>query len=99
MRFKQLTVLLSSFFSIGGALADESKTIKTYMAFGLPVDPAYVRTLVDLDLSYALASTLVHWSDSRNLKEGIAKYVDNGSETVATFKIRSEAKWSDGAPV
>ncbi len=80
----------------GGALANQSKIIKTYMAFGLPVDPANVRTLVDLDLSYALASTLVDWGDDRSLKSGIAKYVEGTSEKEAIFKIRPEAKWSDG---
>ena len=99
MTFKSFTVLLAWFFSVGGALAQESKTIKTYMAFGLPVDPAYVRTLVDLDLSYALASTLVDWSDARTLKDGLARYVDSGTESEAVFKIRPEAKWSDGTPV
>lgn len=99
MTFKSFAVLLAWFFSVGGALAQESKTIKTYMAFGLPVDPAYVRTLVDLDLSYALASTLVDWSDARTLKDGLARYVDSGTESEAVFKIRPEAKWSDGTPV
>ena len=48
------------------------REIKTYMSFGLPVDPAKVFTLVDLDLSYALASTLVDWSDSKEVISGLA---------------------------
>ena len=86
-------------FSQGVALAQQSKIIRTYMSFGLPVDPANVKTLVDLDLSYALASTLVDWTDSRTLKHGIAKYVEGSSDKEAVFKIRPEAKWSDGSPI
>ena len=86
-------------FLQGVALAQESKIIKTYMSFGLPVDPANVKTLVDLDLSYALASTLVDWSDSRNLRDGVAKYLEGNSDKEAVFKIRAEAKWSDGNPI
>ena len=98
---RAVTIFLFSFSLIlqGVALAEQSKIIKTYMSFGLPVDPANVKTLVDLDLSYALASTLVDWTDSRSLRDGIAKYVEGNSDKEAVFKIRPEAKWSDGNPV
>lgn len=99
MKFLVTTLILLSFFIEGVALSDQSKIIKTYMSFGLPVDPANVKTLVDLDLSYALASTLIDWTDSRNLKVGVAKYIDGGSEREAVFKVRPEAKWSDGSPI
>ncbi|MDZ4660404.1 MAG: ABC transporter substrate-binding protein [Pseudomonadota bacterium] len=80
-------------------MAQQSRVIKTYMSFGRPVDPANVKTLVDLDLSYALASTLVDWTPSRNLKDGIAKLVEGTSDKEVVFKIRTEAKWSDGTAI
>ncbi len=92
-----------SFFFGGAVVANEPKAIRTYMSFGIPVDPANVKTLVDLDLSYALASTLVDWTDSRTLKEGLAKPVDSGpgdsQEKVISFQLRSDAKWSDGSKI
>lgn len=99
MKFYITTLILFSIYAEGVALSDQSKTIKTYMSFGLPIDPANVKTLVDLDLSYALASTLIDWTDSRNLKVGVAKYIDGVSEKEAVFKIRPESKWSDGSPI
>ena len=80
-------------------MAQETRIIKTHMSFGLPVDPSNVKTLVDLDLSYALASTLVDWTDSRNLNEGLAKPMESASEKEIGFKLRLQAKWSDGSPV
>lgn len=80
-------------------MANETKPIKTYMSYGLPVDPANVKTLVDLDLSYALASTLVDWTDSRNLNEGLAKISESNKDKEITFKLRAEAKWSDGTQI
>jgi len=80
-------------------MASENRTIKTYMSFGLPVDPSNVKTLVDLDLSYALAATLVEWSDERRLTNGLADQVESQNANDVAFKLRSEAKWSDGNPV
>lgn len=94
--------ILSLFFG-GAVMASEPKTIKTYMSFGVPVDPANVKTLVDLDLSYALAATLVDWTDSRTLKQGLARAVDGASgdkqEKIISFQLRPEAKWSDGSKI
>lgn len=78
---------------------EQSKVIKTYMSFTLPVDPANVRTLVDLDLSYALGTTLVGWSPTRDLVSGLAESWSLTGEKEITFKIAATAKWSDGSPV
>lgn len=81
-------------------MSKESKNIiKTYMAFGLPIDPANVKTLVDLDLSYALGATLVEWSDSREIVAGLAESWQIDKEKEITFKIRKNLKWSNGEPV
>lgn len=69
------------------------------MAFGLPVDPANVRTLVDLDLSYALSSTLTEWSDSRELVAGIAKSWEMPKKNEIKFILKDRLMWSDGSEV
>lgn len=73
--------------------------VKTYMPFTLPVDPANVRTLVDLDLSYALGTPLVGWSQTRELVSALAESWAVSGEKEITFKLSSAAKWSDGSPV
>lgn len=75
------------------------KAIRTYMAFGLPVDPANVRTLVDLDLSYALAATLVEWSSARQIVAGLAESWEIIGENEIAFKVRKNLKWSNGESV
>jgi ABC-type transport system substrate-binding protein len=99
MKFIYLLLISALIFPGRIAMAQESHTIKTYMSFGLPVDPSNVKTLVDLDLSYALAATLVDWTDSRNLNEGLAKPLENNSDKEVAFKLRPQAKWSDGNAV
>lgn len=76
-----------------------ARNIRTYMSFSLPVDPANIRTLVDLDISYALASTLVTWNEDRQLVSGLAESWEPTSEKEVAFKIRPSAKWSDGKPI
>ena len=71
------------------AMAKENKReIKTYMSFGLPVDPAKVFTLIDLDFSYALASTLVDWNDAKEPISGLAESWQYTGEKEITFKIQ-----------
>jgi MarR-like DNA-binding transcriptional regulator SgrR of sgrS sRNA len=78
---------------------ETSNIVKTYMPFTLPVDPANVRTLVDLDLSYALGTTLVGWSKTRELVSGLAESWSITGEKEITFKIGETSKWSDGTAV
>jgi MarR-like DNA-binding transcriptional regulator SgrR of sgrS sRNA len=94
-----LSLIFSSNMLGRVAMANETHIIKTYLSFGLPVDPANVVTLADLDLSYALASTLVDWSDDRKLREGLAKSLSSSNETKVAFQLRPQAKWSDGTPI
>jgi len=79
--------------------APMTKSVHTYMAFGLPIDPANVRTLVDLDLSYALSSTLTEWSDSRELVAGLAKSWEIVGKEEIRFHLKKELRWSDGEVV
>lgn len=76
---------------------ENQRTIKTYMQFALPVDPADVKTLVDLDLSYALAMTLVSWSPNRELVSGLAESWAPVSDKSIRFNIGKNMKWSDGS--
>lgn len=78
---------------------ETQKTIKTYMPFGLPIDPAHVKTLVDLDISYALGTTLVDWTPSRELTSGLAESWEFVGEKEVSFKLSPKAKWSDGSLV
>ncbi|MBX2994070.1 MAG: hypothetical protein KF681_04595 [Bdellovibrionaceae bacterium] len=78
---------------------ENSNIVKTYMSFTLPVDPAKVHTLVDLDLSYALGTTLVGWSKTRELVSGLAESWSVTGEKEITFKIGVASKWSDGSAV
>lgn len=75
------------------------KSINTYLPFSLPVDPADVKTLVDLDLSYALGFTLVDWSPSREIVSALAEKWEFTGEKEVTFKINPKAKWSDGTSI
>jgi MarR-like DNA-binding transcriptional regulator SgrR of sgrS sRNA len=77
----------------------QERQIRTYMSFGLPIDPANVRTLVDLDLSYALSSTLTEWSDSRELVAGLAKSWKFVGQNEIHFLLKDDLKWSDGSSV
>ncbi len=78
---------------------DNAKEVHTYMSYGLPVDPAKVFTLVDLDFSYALASTLVDWGPRKELVSGLADNWASHNDKEVTFHIRSNAKWSDGTTI
>lgn len=77
----------------------QERQIRTYMSFGLPIDPANVRTLVDLDLSYALSSTLTEWSDSRELVAGLAKSWKFVGQNEIHFLLKDDLNWSDGSSV
>lgn len=99
--FSSLALVLTLLFSPGEiSMAQlQPKTIKTYMSFGLPIDPANIRTLTDLDLSYALGASLVDWTESRALSPGLAESWDFPSDKEVAFHLRTNAKWSDGAPI
>lgn len=101
---KRFRLLISTlFFLMGpGGLAvakDTQKIIKTYMQFGLPIDPAHVKTLVDLDISYSLGTTLTDWTPSRELKSGLADSWEFIGDKSVAFNLSDKAKWSDGSQI
>jgi MarR-like DNA-binding transcriptional regulator SgrR of sgrS sRNA len=82
------------------AMANETKReIRTYMSYGLPIDPAKVITLVDLDFSYALGSPLVAWSPSAEPISALADSWDYTGDKEVTFHLKTDSAWSDGSPL
>lgn len=75
------------------------RAIRTYLSFSYPVDPASVKTLVDMDLTYALTTTLVDWDNAHNLTEGLAERQTSTNDKELIFKLKPTAIWSDGSPI
>lgn len=69
------------------------------MQFGLPIDPASVKTLVDLDIAYAVGTTLTDWTPTRELKSGLAESWEFVGDKAVSFTISAKAKWSDGTQI
>lgn len=100
MMARFLSVFFIMITTLGSVMAQtDLHTIKTYMSFNFPVDPASVKTLVDLDLSYALSTTLVDWNDSRHLIEGLAEPINSANEKELILNLKASAKWSDGSSI
>lgn len=70
--------------------------VQTYMSFTTPADPAKIQTIPDMDMSYALASTLVEWGPDKQPSAGIAEKWAEVAPHTFRFTIRNAAKWSDG---
>lgn len=94
------TILILSLGAEGGALSAKkhhpTNEVRTYMAFTLPIDPANVKTLVDLDFSYALGMTLVDWSSNREITSALADSWTFQGDKEVNFKLNPKLKWSDG---
>jgi len=71
------------------------KQVRTFMSYSFPVDPVRMVTIPDMDLSYALGSTLVQWDKDKQISGAIASSWNPTSEKIYTFKIRKGLKWSD----
>lgn len=75
------------------------KQVRTFMSYSFPVDPVRMVTIPDMDLSYALGSTLVQWDKDKQISGAIASSWNPTSEKIYTFKIRKGLKWSDSTVV
>lgn len=71
--------------------------IRTYMSFTTPLDPAKIETIPDMDMSYALASTLVEWGPDKQLSAGVAERWSEIGPQKFRFTLRKGLKWSDGS--
>lgn len=73
-------------------------TVRTYMNFS-EIDPAHILTMADLEMSFALGSTLVAFNDERKLVAGLAEKWELIAPTKIRFIFRKDLKWSDGSHV
>ncbi|MBK9294525.1 MAG: hypothetical protein IPM57_08780 [Oligoflexia bacterium] len=73
--------------------------VRTYMAFSSIIDPAKIVTTPDMDLSYALASTMVEWGIDKQFVSGLAEKWEIIGDRIFRFHIRKNTKWSNGKPV
>jgi MarR-like DNA-binding transcriptional regulator SgrR of sgrS sRNA len=73
--------------------------IRTYMSFSLPVDPALIQSIPDMDMSYALAATLVEWDLEKQISAGLAESWRISGPSTYSFTIRQGAHWSNGEPL
>ena len=79
--------------------ADQAKEIRTYLSVSEPIDPAKVLTMADTEMSYALATTLVDWDDSKQIISRLAsRWSVTGPKTIQ-FTISDKALWSDGTRI
>lgn len=86
-------------FAIGAkGKAKTMDTIRTYMNFS-EIDPAHILTMADLEMSFALASTLVAFNDERKMVAGLAEKWETLPPTKVRFTLRKGLKWSDGSAV
>lgn len=77
----------------------KENSIHAYMSFPKQIDPAHILTMVDLDLSYALASTLVEWDDKRQVVAGLSNKWEVPNPNIIRFMLRPDLKWSDGESI
>jgi len=73
-------------------------TIKTYMSFS-EIDPAHILTMSDLEMSFALGSTLVAFNGDRKMVAGLAEKWETLPPTKIRFTLRKDLKWSDGSAI
>jgi ABC-type transport system substrate-binding protein len=84
------------------SIGSDGKTMsecRTYMSYTWPIDPAKLIVTPDQDLSYALASTLVEWSHSKQIASGLASRWTIKDHTSYVLTLQPGVKWSDGTPI
>ena len=95
----QYCLIVCLFSSTLFAKEKTMKQVRTFMSYSFPVDPVRMVSIPDMDLSYALGSTLVQWDKDKQLSAAIASSWIPSSQTTYTFKIRKGLKWSDNTLV
>jgi MarR-like DNA-binding transcriptional regulator SgrR of sgrS sRNA len=102
MKTKTIALLGFLFLMRGGlAMSNQQglRQVRTYMPYSVPIDPVKMVTVPDMNLSYALAGTLVEWDKHKEISPGImSKWEFIGEKTIRFF-IRNGLRWSDGTPV
>lgn len=77
--------------------SENSRQVRTYMPYSVPIDPVKMVLIPDMDLSYALGGTLVEWGKNKSFVSAVAKKWEPVNEKTIRFTIRSGLKWSDGS--
>ena len=75
------------------------RTLRIYMPFSLPIDPANMFSITDLEISYALSGRLVQFDQTKQIVSGIASRWSVDDSNVVTFYLREDGKWSDGSAI
>jgi MarR-like DNA-binding transcriptional regulator SgrR of sgrS sRNA len=75
------------------------KQIRTYMSWTEPIDPAKIISIADMDLSFALASTLVEWDQQKQIRGALAASWRIVREKTYRFDLQPNLKWSNGTPL
>lgn len=73
--------------------------VRTFMSYTLPVDPAKIQSIPDMDMSYALAGTLVEWDSDKQISAGLAETWRIVSPNTYRFRLQEDARWSNGEAV
>jgi hypothetical protein len=98
---KKKIIGLSCLMLFWGGLAMASdkpaQQVRTYMDYSKPIDPVVMVTIPDMDLSYALASTLVEWDRKKQIVSGISSKWEKVGDKTLRFDLRNDLKWSDGS--
>ncbi len=69
--------------------------VRRYTGFRVPIDPAVILGNPDMDLSYALASTLVTWDAAKQVTSSLAsQWIVDGQSV--EFILRPTGRWSNG---
>ncbi len=81
------------------AKAKALNEIRTYMPFTFPIEPAKLHTIPDINIAFALNSTLVERDDEKEISSGLAESWRVVTPKVYRFTLDSNAKWSNGTPI
>lgn len=103
MNLKRFTVAGGILLSLVACTTKSRKPmvsqVRTYMQYTYPIDPVRIFSIADMDLSYALASTLVEWDVNKQLSSALAKSWSYKGEHTIEFSLRPDLKWSNGTEI
>ncbi len=85
--------------NVSAATNAKKQELRTYLSYSLPIDPARVITLTEMDMSYALGSTLVEMDDSKQIVGGLSSHWSMKGDRTYRFQLSEKAKWSDGSKI
>jgi len=80
-------------------MAHEMKSVNTYMAIPEKIDPAHIISMADLEISVALASTLVSFDQQRQVTASLAQKWSILPPRKIQFQLRDNLTWSDSTPI